>query len=61
MEKINKDINIQFNIEKFKNLSDDEIKGMFDKSIIPEVLKMRAQGLLREDCPVCNPWSYSVF
>ena len=58
------DVKVEINIKKFRNLSDEEIKAGFDKAILPEIIKMvRSSGTGQEEseCPVCNPWSYSVF
>lgn len=61
MQKQNEDFSIQFNIKKFKNLSDVEIQEKFNKAILPEILKQVRKDFSVEECPVCNPWSYAVF
>ncbi|CAL7963297.1 hypothetical protein GAMM_40230 [Gammaproteobacteria bacterium] len=48
------------NLEKFRGLSDEEIKERFNKAILPEIIK-RVRSNTDGNCPVCNPWSYSVF
>lgn len=57
-------IKVEVDLDKFRNLTDEEIAEKFNKAILPEIIKnVRAsgQGQKAASCPVCNPWSYSVF
>jgi len=60
MDESRDDIKIEFNVEKFKGLSDEEISDRFNKHVLPAVLK-QIRERRASDCPVCNPWSYAVF
>jgi hypothetical protein len=58
------DVTIQVDLNKFRNLSDEEIAEMFNKAVLPEIIKKvrtGGRGKQESECPVCNPWSYSVF
>ena len=59
-----KDLKLDFDLEKFRNLSEEEIAEKFNKEILPEIIKKIRQGGAaagEAECGVCNPWSYSVF
>jgi hypothetical protein len=62
--KESEDIKVEVDIKKFRDLSDEEIKERFNKQVLPEIIKRvrtSGQGEKVAECPVCNPWSYSVF
>lgn len=58
------DVKVEVDLKSFRNLSDEEIAERFNKSVLPEIIKrVRTSGHAEKEseCPVCNPWSYSVF
>lgn len=54
------DVNVQCDLDKLKGLNDREIEERFQKKVLPEIMK-QIRERRSSDCPVCNPWSYSVF
>lgn len=54
-------IRMDFDLDKFRDLSDEEIVKRFNKAVLPAVIKKLRQGGVgkAKDCPVCTPWTYA--
>ena len=56
-------VNLNVDLTKFRDLSDDQIAARFNKMALPRIIKKLRQGARgrAEECNVCTPWSYSFF
>ena len=62
MDEKAKDVSVQVNLRKFRDLTEDQIRERFTKDILPEIVRVVREGgeEARTECSVCNPWSRDI-